>query len=323
MATMRYGDDTFELAEDESVLDGLARQGIAIPSGCRSGICQTCMMRALTGTPPVAAQQGLNENQRQQGCFLSCICYPEPEQSMQVTLPDEAQVRLSATVERVERLSADIMQVALHCHGDLSYRPGQFINLYRNETVSRSYSLASVPELDEGLHLHIKRIAQGKVSAWVHDELKPGRQVEVKGAMGDCFYTPGDMDQPLLLIGTGSGLAPLYGIARDALRQGHQGEIRLYHGSRILDGLYLMGGLRALQKQHANFNYIPCLSQQALSGFRYGRAHDQALADQPNLKNWKVFLCGHPDMVNSARKKSFLAGAAFQDIHADAFVIGQ
>jgi len=321
MATIRYGDDTFELAEDESVLDGLTRRGIAIPSGCRSGICQTCMMRALTGAPPVAAQQGLNESLRQQGYFLACTCYPE--QSMRVALPDEAHVRLSATVERVERLSADIMQVTLLCHGNLLYRPGQFIHLYRNEILSRSYSLASVPELDEGLHLHVKRIAQGKVSAWVHDELKPGQQVEVQGAMGDCFYTPGDRELSLLLIGTGSGLAPLYGIARDALHHGHRGEIRLYHGSGVMDGLYLMDELRALQEQHINFTYIPCLSQQALSGFRSGRAHDLALADQPDLKNWKVFLCGHPEMVNSARKKSFLAGASFQDIYADAFVVAQ
>ncbi|QFY42100.1 2Fe-2S iron-sulfur cluster binding domain-containing protein [Candidatus Methylospira mobilis] len=321
MATIRYGDDAFELTQDESVLDGLTRRGISIPSGCRSGICQTCMMRALHGIPPAAAQQDLTGHQRQQGCFLSCICYPQ--HSMLVALPDDAHARLSATVARVERLNADIMQVTLHCQADLRYRPGQFINLHRNETLSRSYSLASVPELDDGLHLHVKRIAHGKVSAWVHEELEPGQQIEIQGAMGDCYYTPDDKHQALLLVGTGSGLAPLYGIVRDALHQGHRGEIRLYHGSRGIGGLYLLDELRALQEQYANFSYFPCLSQQTLSGFRSGRAHDLALADQPDLKSWKVFLCGHPDMVNSARKKSFLAGAAFQDIHADAFVVAQ
>lgn len=320
MVGICYGDDTFELAEGESVLDGLTREGVPIPFGCRSGICQSCMMRAVAGKPPEAAQQGIKENLQRQGYFLACICYPE--QSMQVALPDDAHATLPATVERVERLSSNIMRVTLACRADLEYRPGQFINLFKDKELSRSYSIASVPELDDGLHLHVKLIADGKVSGWVHQELQAGQSVEIQGAMGDCFYTPGNADQSLLLIGTGSGLAPLYGIVRDALNHGHQGEIRLYHGSRVMDGLYLMDELRSLQEQYKNFSYIPCLSGQTVSGIRSGRVHELALSEVSNLKNWKVFLCGHPEMVNSTRKKSFLAGASFADIHADAFFMG-
>ena len=54
---------------------------------------------------------------------------------------------------------------------------------------------------------------------------------------------------------------------------------------------------------------------------REGRADLVALTDWPNLKGWRVFLCGHPEMVKSAKKRAFLSGAAMQDIYADPFVL--
>jgi NAD(P)H-flavin reductase len=127
-----------------------------------------------------------------------------------------------------------------------------------------------------------------------------------------------------MLIGTGSGLAPLYGIIRDALSQGHTGPIYLFHGSRDLNGLYLSAELRELMAHYANFNYIPCLSGDDVpAGYASGRAHDIAFAQIPNLKNWRIFLCGHPEMVRVTKRKAFLAGAAMKNIYADAFNVSQ
>jgi ferredoxin-NADP reductase len=42
----------------------------------------------------------------------------------------------------------------------------------------------------------------------------------------------------------------------------------------------------------------------------------------PDLRKRRIFLCGHPDMVASTRRKAYLAGASMKDIHADAFSIG-
>ena len=50
-----------------------------------------------------------------------------------------------------------------------------------------------------------------------------------------------------------------------------------------------------------------------------GLRHPQA--NSPNLTNWRLFLCGHPDMVKSAKKHAFLSGASMKDIYADAFTV--
>jgi len=46
---------------------------------------------------------------------------------------------------------------------------------------------------------------------------------------------------------------------------------------------------------------------------------DVALADNPDLSGWRVFLCGNPDMVNAARQQTFFAGASMREIYADPF----
>jgi len=133
------------------------------------------------------------------------------------------------------------------------------------------------------------------------------------------------------LIGTGTGLAPLYGILRDALHSGHRGDIRLYHGSRIPEGLYLGDALSALASEHGNFHYMPCLSGEvgacdtgaggapANNAIRQGRADAEALKDYPDLTGWQVFICGYPAMVQAAKTAAYLAGASLDAIHADPF----
>lgn len=321
MVAIRYADAQVELAAGESVLDGLTRRGVSVPSSCRSGICQTCVMQATLGTPPEESQQGLKDTLRLQNHFLACVCHPTED--LEVALPSDAKAPIPATVRSLALLGEDVMEVALETEIPIRYRPGQFINLRRDHNLGRCYSIASVPHRDAHIHLHVRKLAGGRMSGWIHGELRPGHTVDLLGPAGDCFYVPGRPEQPLLLIGTGSGLAPLYGILRDALDQGHTGPIRLFHGSRDLRGIYLMDELRTLAKQHPNFDYLPCLSGSKVpAGFASGRAHEVALGEVPNLRDWRLFLCGHPDMVQQAKQRAFLAGAAMRDIYADAFQVG-
>lgn len=124
----------------------------------------------------------------------------------------------------------------------------------------------------------------------------------------------------MLLLGTGTGLAPLVGIARDALAPGHRGPIHLFHGSRARSGLYLEEVLKNLAGRFPNFSYFPCLSGEDVpAGYTRGRADDVALEAHPDLTGWRVFLCGAPDMVRTTKRRAYLAGARLDDIHADPF----
>lgn len=315
---LRFDGGVYDCRESETVLEALLRQGVPLSYSCRSGVCLTCMLRSVDGQVPAAAQEGLKDTLRIEGYFLACSCVPVVD--LDVSLPDTASVYGRAVVKAVEPLAPKICRVTLAPATPLYYRAGQFINLRRDDGLLRSYSIASVPHLDPHLELHVKRLLDGRMSNWIFDELEPGQALDIQGPNGVSFYVPGKPDQKLVLIGNGSGLAPLIGIARDALHSGHTGEIRLYHGSRDPDGLYLREALEKLAADHANFHDIPCLSgDEVPAGHRAGRAEVTAFADLPDLSGWRVFLCGYPPMVHAAKRTAYLKGADLADIYADPF----
>ena len=317
MAKVAYGGQSYECGEN-SVLDCLIAHGVPVPSSCHSGICQSCLMRAVKGKVPEKAKAGLKLTLAAQNYFMACSCYPEHD--IEVVLPEAGMGKLSAKVTKVEFLNADILGIRLKPSRLFEYKAGQFISLYKDETTARCYSLASVPELSEELFLNVRKVPGGLVSGWVFAKLKAGDEVTISEATGDCFYVPGNPEQNILLIATGCGLAPLYGIIRDALVHGHQGKLSLYHGSYDTGGFYLIEELRKLAQTHTNFSYVPCVSEgEASAGYAQGMVLDVALAEHPDLSGWGVFLCGNPDMVNMAKRQTFFAGASMSEIHVDPF----
>jgi ferredoxin-NADP reductase/ferredoxin len=305
MATLHYSGSRYETAAGETVLECLERHGQTVAHSCRSGICQSCLLRAVEGTVPAAAQQGLRENRKQQCYFLACMA--RPDNDLRIELPGEA-VRLGVTVAELSRLSETVLRVRLMSDRPLVYRPGQYVTFLR-PGLARSYSIASLPD-EPALEFHVRQIAGGRMSGWLHAGAGIGDAFEVQGPQGECFYTAERKEQPLLLAGAGTGLAPLYGIVRDALQQGHTGAIRLYHGARTADGLYLVDDLRALAAQYPQLHYEPTTAPLL----------ETILAGQAKWGGWRGYFCGDPALVGQLKKQLFLAGMAMRDIYADAFV---
>jgi NAD(P)H-flavin reductase len=278
------------------------------------------MQRAVGGNIPIRAKKGLKVTLCESGCFLPCVCVPAG--NIIVVSPNETSAWNSATVTNITRLSATVCQVFLDPGKPFNYHAGQFVNLRRDDGLMRSYSLASVP--DSGsvrLELHVGLVNGGRMSGWIFSELGEGDVIDFEGPHGTCFYVPDRGYRPIVLAGTGTGLAPLLGIVRDALNDpNHSGEIHLYHGSRSKSGLYLQDHLRGLERQHHNFYYVPCLSgSDRCQGTRNGRAHEVAFSDHQNLNGWRVFLCGNPGMVRAAHRIAYLQGAGMLDINSDPF----
>jgi NAD(P)H-flavin reductase len=274
-------------------------------------------MKATSGVVPDKAQTGLKDSWKARGYFLACSCVPDAD--LDVVSPD-ADLRFPATIRSVRRLGPDVVEVRLVPDSPIEFYSGQYVTIVRADGLARSYSVASLPE-DGELELHIRKIPNGAMSGWFHDQARPGDRVTVIGPSGECFYVPGREDQPLLLAGTGTGLAPLYGILRDAIARGHRGSIYLFHGALHAGGLYLVDELREIARANTQVSYVPSvLRGEAEQGLVVG-ALDQAIAQRiPNFSGWRGYVCGDPGIVQSLKMKLFLAGMASKDIHADAFI---
>jgi ferredoxin-NADP reductase len=268
------------------------------------------MLRVAEGEAPPAAQAGLKDSWKARGYALPCVCRPDSDLTFSSV---DADAQVEAQIASVEPLGAGVMRMRLTFGEPLEFRAGQYITLLRNDGLARSYSIASLPS--EGrIELHIRLLPNGRMSEWVRGEARSGMSVRVMGPSGDCFYTPGKPEQPLLLAGTGTGLAPLYGIVRDALAQGHTGQIHLFHGALNANGLYFRDELTEIAAQHSNFLYTPSLFETD------GPLDKVILAHYPKPAGMRAFLCGDPTLVAMMRKKLFLAGISLNEIHADAFL---
>lgn len=318
MPKIIFDENHLECEEGESVLDALIRYDIEAPYSCKVGVCQTCMMRCTQGSVPAVSQQELKPNLRKQGYFLSCQCIPEDD--IHVELPDSKQLYITAELIEKQQLSPTVYRFRLQTAVPLYYHAGQFVNVKRADGVIRSYSLASLPDEDNFLELHVKRMPDGDMSNWMADEFKVGDSIEIEGPVGECFYNSETSEQPILLVGSGTGMAPLIGVVRDALHNNHNGPIHIYHGVYNNEELYLDKEMKALMKKSDNVTYQSCITgNMPEETVLKGRACDIALADNPKLNGWKVFICGAPSMVKSMQQRVYLAGASLQDINTDPF----
>jgi NAD(P)H-flavin reductase len=272
-------------------------------------------MKGAVGRIPERAQAGIKDTLRTQGYFLACSW--QPDEDLTIAQPGDEQ-RVPARITTLDMITPQVLRVRLAPERAFDYHAGQYINLVRDDGLSRSYSLASLPAEAE-LELHVRLVAGGAMSEWLR-VADCGRRVSIQGPAGSCHYMAGKPEEPLLLAGTGTGLAPLYGIVRDALGQGHTGPVWLFHGAVDPAGLYLDRELLALSARYPNLRYVRSVLRDGTSDMETVSL-DRAIFDRhPELKGWKAYVCGDPELVQSLRKKIFIAGAATRNIYADAFI---
>jgi ferredoxin-NADP reductase len=110
-----------------------------------------------------------------------------------------------------------VMTVRLESDDWPGHLPGQHVDVRLTAEdgyqAQRSYSIASAPAAGR-LDLTVEEIADGEVSPYLSEELRPGDRLELRGPIGGYFtWTEAD-GGPLLLVGGGSGVAPLMSMLR-------------------------------------------------------------------------------------------------------------
>lgn len=308
MPELRADKRQWQVVQGANLLDALNAAGVTVPYSCRAGSCHACLVRCLSGEPEDARPEALARDKRAEGWRLACQCRVVSD--LHVEAFDPRHDGLPANVLACDWLSPTVLRLRLLPERPLRYRTGQHLVLWASREVARPYSLASLPSEERFLEFHIDcrdpgQFAERARQLSVGDELRLG---ELRG--GALRYDADWQDRPLWLLAGGTGLAPLWGLLRDLLRQGHQGPIRLLHVVRDPSERYLEADLRGLGELHGN------LDVQWLTA--------DSLADHlPNLRPTRqtiALLCGSPTHVELLAKRLFLAGLPRGQVLADAFV---
>src|SRR3954454_19436003 len=128
MAVIRYENRSFKWAASESLLETLERNGVDVPSSCRSGACHSCLVKVVEGPISPVAQLGLKDTWKQQRMCLSCV---STEHADLTVAKSDTSVQVKATVLEKRALGRDVVRLKLKPATPLGLRAGQFINLTR------------------------------------------------------------------------------------------------------------------------------------------------------------------------------------------------
>lgn len=314
---LKYNGTSYGVETGETVLTCLERHGVNVPSFCRNGACQTCLLKVTGGTPPARAQAGLKEAWKRQGFVLSCVC--DAAEPLDLEPADAARI-YSSRVVATEHLSANVAKVLVEKPADFAFEGGQFVQLGRaSDGTSRPYSIASLPS-DDYLEFHVAVYPDGALSPWL--AAAAGQAVTVTGPFGECTYVANEPERPLILAGTGTGLAPLIAVLRAAVAAAHRGPIVLYHGARTQRDLYYWPQLTELALPDNVSMRGVCLESVTddATSITTGDLVQTLLKAHPKPEPARVYLCGNPTLVQTLKKRLYLAGASLTRIHSDPFL---
>ncbi len=307
MPELRVGERHWSVATGSNLLDALNTAGVGVPYSCRAGSCHACLVRCR-GEVEDKQPDALSAAQSQDGWRLACQCQVIAD--VQVDAFDPLRDGLPARVVGVDWLSVNVLRLRLLPERGLRYRAGQHLVLWAGQ-VARPYSLASLPQEDAFLEFHLDCREPGQFSDIARQlQVADGLQLgELRG--GALHYDPDWQSRPLWLLASGTGLGPLWGVLREALRQDHQGAIRVIHLAHDAEAHYLAEPLAQLAAQHSN------LSVELWTSAEW----DQVLAQLRLVSRQTLaLLCGHPVSVEAFSKRLFLAGLPRNQLLADVFL---
>jgi CDP-4-dehydro-6-deoxyglucose reductase, E3 len=308
-------DREFETTADETVLDAALRAGLDMPRRCMGGNCGACRARLLEGdlSYPGGRPLGLSEGEMADGLALLCRAHAESDLLLETFEPGAAGAlavkRLPCRIERIERLAHDVMGVYLRLPPAerFEFKPGQYIDILLPKGRRRSFSIASPPHDARPLELHVRRAPGGEFSEQIFAEDMRGAVLTLEGPLGTSVLRDSAAAQPLLLVGGGTGFAPLKSILRHVLEQGLPRHLTLYWGARAERDLYAHAFLEEAARGDSRLRYVPVLSEPspAWQG-RRGWVHEAVLADVAALAHYEIHASGPPQMI-AAMQRDFAA----------------
>ena len=305
MVTLDRG-DAFHARAGQTLLDAALMAGVDLPHDCRSGHCGTCRCAVVEG-----AVDGGDEDS---GDVLACQARLVSDVTIAVEDTPPVETR-AGVVRSVKPIGQDVVEVEIGMRRPLEYLPGQYCQFRFAGFPGRCYSPTAPttgPVARDALCLHVRRIANGRISSALGTRIGPGHRVKIDGPYGSAYLRAG-RSQRLVLVASGTGFAPIWSIALAAIAEMPDREIVAVVGARTREAYYMAPALKRLAA-FPRARITPVL--------QFGQSSDQVPIGSPAdylpplAPDDIVYAAGAPGMV---RAVSEIARTARARCFADPF----
>ena len=324
---------TFRVREGENILVAALRQGVMLPYSCKNGTCGSCKGVLESGVvhypfhPPLA----LEESDLADGYAL--LCQAEPLENLVIRVREIEAVRdiqirmLPARVLEKTLLAKNVvrLQLKLPASQRLQFLAGQYIDVLLSGGKRRAFSIASCPSLENEIELHIRHVEGGDFTSHVFDELKERDILRLEGPQGNFFIRNDQPQRPMIMMGGGTGFAPLKSMIENLIEHGDRRSIHLYWGARTREELYLDQLPEKWARDYDHIHYRKAVSEPDSNddetGFK-GFVHEAVIADHADLSGFDVYMSGPPAMIETAKREFSVHGILEDRLFYDSFEFG-
>jgi len=317
----------------DTILRAALRAGVGLSYECNSGGCGGCKFDLLEGEIETlwADAPGLTERDRRRGRHLACQCRANGPVRIKAATGAEYQPRItphrqSARLVGTRDLTHDIREFRFLAEQDANFLPGQFAMLdIPGVGAPRAYSLSNTPNAEREWHFQIRRVAGGRGTQRLFDELAVGDEIGLDGPYGLAWLRT-DAPRDIVCVAGGSGLAPMISIARGAAETGLLAGRKLYffYGARTPADVCGEDMLRPLAGYGDAIVYVPVVSQPGENGAWQGETgfvHEAMARLLPAaLPTYEFYFAGPPPMTQALQELLMIGHQVpFEQIHFDRF----
>ena len=175
--------------------------------------------------------------------------------------------------------------------------------------IRRAYSIASESRADEYLEFYLTVVMSGELTPRLFN-LKIKDRLYVGPKAVGVFTLDKAPGKHILMIGTGTGLAPYMSMLRSELVCNGSRHFVVVHGARFSWDLGYRTELTGLARHCRNFHYIPVITRpqedvtwRGRSGYLQNLIASTAIEEETGLaltpENFDIFLCGNPGMIET------------------------
>jgi phenol hydroxylase P5 protein len=271
--------------------------------------------------------------ERDAGKTLACCATLQSDATIEADIDEEPDAEIipvrdfDCAASRIESLTPTIKGIFLKLDKPLHFQAGQYVQVViPGVEGGRAFSIANSPahvQTTGEIELNVRIVKDGAGTTWLHQQLKAGDRLRVSGPYGR-FFVRKSSAVPILFMAGGSGLSSPRSMILDLLDGGGSVPITLVYGQRARDELYYDAEFRELAAKHANFRYIPALSNEPensdWSGAR-GFVHEVAKAHfSGDFSGQKAYLCGPPVMIEACLATLMQGRLYERDIYTEKFL---